>query len=278
MVEAYDIGGTKIFAGVFDNDKLVFSIKEKTQKDFLAQIKHISANFRKNGYITSRISLSLPGPVENKILKGSFPLGIQDEIDFTEFEKQLGKPVVISNDLNSAVLSELKYGRGKISNNFCLVTLSTGIGVGVVYNGKLFDRNCELGHLVLEDDLKSSIYKKCNGHGGCWASLCSGKAIDNLISSSALSNDDFFNFSKNQGLLTNIRRWNARGFAAICNAFDSEAIIVMGSLGLSQFEKIVPTESEVNEFTLIKKKIVIERCWDSELVGVVGAYEFAKGK
>jgi glucokinase len=92
-------------------------------------------------------------------------------------ESALGKPVFLINDAHAAAVGELHFGAGKGCRHFVYVTVSTGIGGGLVLNGRIYE-GCgglagELGHMVIDDQ---GPMCKC-GNRGCWEMLASGKAL-----------------------------------------------------------------------------------------------------
>ncbi|MDE6597210.1 MAG: ROK family protein [Clostridia bacterium] len=92
-------------------------------------------------------------------------------------EEKVGLKVSITNDANAAALGEAKFGAGKNYKNSVLVTLGTGVGGGVVIDGKLFEGNrsagAEIGHMVIERG-----GDKCTcGRRGCFEAYSSATAL-----------------------------------------------------------------------------------------------------
>lgn len=92
-------------------------------------------------------------------------------------EKATNIPVKITNDANAATLGEVKFGAGKIYNNAIMLTLGTGVGGGIVINGKLYEGNegkgAELGHSVIVVD-----GEQCScGRKGCLEAYASATAL-----------------------------------------------------------------------------------------------------
>ncbi|UCB42268.1 MAG: ROK family protein [Dehalococcoidales bacterium] len=92
-------------------------------------------------------------------------------------EKELGKKVFLMNDANAAAIGELYLGTARGARNFIYVTLSTGIGAGVVINDKIYAGSAGLasepGHMVISDEGPVCY---C-GSKGCWEPLASGTAL-----------------------------------------------------------------------------------------------------
>lgn len=95
----------------------------------------------------------------------------------SEIEKRTGLKVKLTNDANAAALGEAKFGSGKKYKNSILVTLGTGVGGGIVIDGKLFEggksAGTEIGHTVIVEN-----GKKCTcGRRGCFEAYASATAL-----------------------------------------------------------------------------------------------------
>jgi len=92
-------------------------------------------------------------------------------------EEELGKQAFLINDANAAAVGELYFGAGRGARNFIYITVSTGIGGGIIIDGKIYAGSTgtagEVGHMVIDDD-----GPLCNcGNRGCWETLASGTAL-----------------------------------------------------------------------------------------------------
>jgi len=92
-------------------------------------------------------------------------------------QEKLGKKTFVINDANAAALGELYFGAARGARNFIYITLSTGIGGGIVIDGKIYTGAIgaagEVGHMTIDDN--GPI---CNcGNRGCWETLASGTAL-----------------------------------------------------------------------------------------------------
>lgn len=93
----------------------------------------------------------------------------------------LGVPAVITNDANAAAVGEMRFGSGQGMKNFVLITLGTGLGSGIVVDGKLVHGRHglagEMGHIVVRPD-----GRKCNcGNQGCLETYASATGIKRTV-------------------------------------------------------------------------------------------------
>lgn len=88
-----------------------------------------------------------------------------------------GLPVILENDASAAALGERWLGAGRQYGNFVLLTLGTGIGGGIIHNGRLLNVSAEVGHMSIEQG-----GAKCPcGNYGCLESYASARAITSAI-------------------------------------------------------------------------------------------------
>jgi glucokinase len=92
-------------------------------------------------------------------------------------QERLGKKTFLTNDANAAALGEFYFGAARGVRNFIYITISTGIGGGIVIDGKIYTGAIgiagEVGHMTIDDN--GPI---CNcGNRGCWETLASGTAL-----------------------------------------------------------------------------------------------------
>ena len=102
------------------------------------------------------------------------------------FEHALGLPVRVENDANATALAEWKFGAGRGTNNMIFMTLGTGIGAGLILDGRLYrgtnDLAGEVGHQTI---LMNGPVCKC-GKRGCLEALASGPAMARLARESMM--------------------------------------------------------------------------------------------
>jgi glucokinase len=188
MIGALDIGGTKIAAGMVDEDGHILAHTacptepDRELEDALNRmIEMLHQTAREAGGSLAGIGIGCTGPVFPElgtIGKVEFMPGWEGANLVQMLSHRMGVSVAIENDADAAALGEWSWGAGRGTQTFLLVTVGTGIGAGLVLNGKLFrgvsSAHPEIGHHVIDP---SGPLCFCGAHG-CWESLSSGPALE----------------------------------------------------------------------------------------------------
>jgi glucokinase len=102
-----------------------------------------------------------------------------------DLEREFGVSVAVENDADAAALGEAAWGAGRDASSLLYVTVSTGIGVGIILDGRLYRgagrAHPEIGHQVI-DSRGPACYCQANG---CWESLASGPAMEAWMGANA---------------------------------------------------------------------------------------------
>src|SRR5690554_3157857 len=163
-----DIGGTNTKVGFFTDDgKLIHSLNFPTQKesptDFFAYVHQRCLSFLEENKISldQLLGVGVGAPMANSYtgqIGYAHNLGWRDVPLRDEFKKLFNCPVFIDNDANLAALGESYFGIGKNSHSFILITLGTGVGTGVILNGKVLQGFKGLagegGHIIIDSPQK----------------------------------------------------------------------------------------------------------------------------
>lgn len=283
-MQVFDLGGTWIRAANISNEgKFGSIIKEPTEEDFIGQIKKISGQLTLSTEERNHLDyivVATPGPVRDGMLLSAPPLGLKNSLDLKKELASLvtGKSteIIVENDLNAAVLAELHEGYGKQWNNFYLLTLSTGIGAGIVLNGKSV-KGGEFGHSPI-NPLEYPDQRCSCGRTNCWSAYASGKGIESLIKKIYPKYETIEEvckaYKKEEAARTIINianNANAQGLAMMINALEVEGIVIMGSLGLHQYNLLIPSNIEIEEYAINSiPEIVKTKLGDT--IGLLGAY------
>ena len=194
MIGAIDIGGTKIAVAAVTEDGTILHRAEcptDPHLGFPAAISRILAMLR--SAVTAcgplqGIGIACPGPL-NPVTGvigdvGTLP-GWQGCNLKQPLEQEFGISVAVENDADAAALAEYAFGSGRLTSSFIYITVSTGIGGGIILGGQLYRgvaaSHPELGHQIL-DPSGPLCYCKARG---CWESLASGPAISDWFHAQA---------------------------------------------------------------------------------------------
>jgi glucokinase len=187
MIGAVDIGGTKIAVGMVDESgRLLARLEQPTAPERgpaegLALIgEMLQRTAGKAGERLEGIGIGCTGPVDpmtgildpNEFLPGWEGMRITEEL-----ARSFGVSTAMENDADAAALGEAAWGAGKGAKRFIYVTVSTGIGGGMVFDGHLYrgvdGSHPEIGHHVIDPSGPRCF---CGAYG-CWESLASGPAL-----------------------------------------------------------------------------------------------------
>ena len=194
MLLGFDIGGTKcaVILGTTDeNENLQIIQKEvlPTNKPVYTMIESLFSAAElmlQRQHITSNtlqgIGISCGGPLNSKrgVILSPPNLPGWDNIPIVQLTKErFGKNVMLQNDANACAVAEWKYGAGKGYNNIIFLTFGTGMGAGLVLDGRLYsgttDLAGEVGHLRLAETGPVGF-----GKMGSFEGFCSGGGIAQL--------------------------------------------------------------------------------------------------
>lgn len=150
----FDIGGTKC-AVIYGDDKgEIFYREEIPTSSPYETIEKLFTLAQKSGYKAERAGVSCGGPLDEKtgVIKSPPNLKGWDNIPITDMiEKRFKIPANLRNDANACALAEWRLGAGKGSKNMIFLTFGTGLGAGLILNGKLYSGTNgnagEVGHI-----------------------------------------------------------------------------------------------------------------------------------
>jgi glucokinase len=187
-VAGIDIGGTKIALAIADSEGRIIEgtrFPARTGErgphaiieEALAEIERM---LKKTGACLEAVGVGCAGPLDRKrgLILSPPNLPGWDEVPIIQLvEERLGVPVLLDNDANAAALGEHRYGAGRGYRHLIYITISTGIGGGVIVRGELvhgvYDGAGEVGHMIVLPDGPAC---GCGGRG-CLEALCSGTGI-----------------------------------------------------------------------------------------------------
>lgn len=184
-----DLGGTNIVAGVVDeNYKIIGQASVKTNtprgaEEIADDMAKITFEAIKNAGIkfeeVESFGIGTPGAVDPDAGVITYANNLQFyNVPIADMMKErVGKDFYIENDANAAAYGEYIAGAGKGTKNFIAITLGTGVGGGIIIDGKIYSGSNhaggELGHTVIAMD---GEYCTC-GRNGCWEAYASATAL-----------------------------------------------------------------------------------------------------
>ena len=183
-----DLGGTNIAVGLVDLDskRILDKLSIKTRaprpcREISSDIADLCVKLCERNSIKmhqlSWIGIATPGVVKDGVVMSAVNLGWDNE-PFGQYVRELtARPTFIANDANAAAYAEAQWGCGVGEMSLIAVTLGTGVGGGIVIDGKIWEGingfAAEIGHMVVEADGRSCA---C-GQRGCLESYCSASAL-----------------------------------------------------------------------------------------------------
>lgn len=255
-----DLGGTKILTGLVHETGVIeqtVELKTGAVEGPEAVIKRIiqSVEQVKKMVKSSQISgigIGAPGPLNPRTGMVLSPPNLPgwDRIPLRQrIQEHFDLPSFLENDANAAALAEYRYGAGKGSKNMVYVTVSTGIGGGLILDGKLYQGSDgfagELGHIVVD-----SHGPECScGNRGCLEALASGTAIaqrakevfGNPYNTKEVAKMAMAGNAAAASILDEAFQYLGVGLTNIVNIFNPEKIVIGGGvaqIGEVMFKKI----------------------------------------
>lgn len=189
-----DIGGTKIAVCLANEKGEILGSERfpstKTCEEAVDRIASLANDLLEMKEMTMAdvacCGISAPGPLDTAegLLLRSPNLGWADRSPIAFYlEEKLGVPAILENDANAGALAEWFFGHGNGKSNMIYMTMSTGVGAGVICEGKLLhgvNGNAgEVGHICL--DING---RRCNcGLRGCLEAYTGGQAVQHFMQS-----------------------------------------------------------------------------------------------
>jgi len=308
LIFAADLGGTHLRAATVDrHGKIQFRFKQNTPqaKDANAIVDAIVAAVRESqqqsGSVNhiSAVSLVVPGTVNvagGAVVKAP-NLPCLDGFHLADaLTEQLGVPAFVENDANAAAVGEVWQGAAVGCNTIICVTLGTGVGGGIILDGKLWrgvdGAAAEIGHMCV--DPFGGVACTC-GSRGCLEVFASATAIVRMTRESSPRYPDSILQGKNdrtaemifeageQGddlALEIFRRMGVYlgiGLANLINILNPEMIVIGGGVvnGWNLFEKHMRQQVEERAFPLLAARVKIVRAKCGDDAGSLGAARLA---
>lgn len=311
MYIGIDLGGTNIAAGIVTDDAKIIckdSIPTNAKRPFdeiVADMAKLAKKIMENANLSvsdiDAVGIGCPGSIVNETgeVAHSNNIVVDHYMLADKFREYIDVPVNVENDANAAAVGEY-YANGKNSKCFVFITLGTGVGGGVVIDGKLFrgfnGTGAELGHSTL-------IYngEDCTcGKKGCWEAYASvtalikqtkhamelhpeskmcelakkeGKVSGRTAFEAAKSGDKF-----GQEVVDQYISYVAEGIVSMVNCFQPEYLVIGGGISKEGDYLLNPINEYLNKYDynkyLPKTKLSIATLFND--AGIIGAALAAK--
>lgn len=308
-----DLGGTNIKCGIVDEEGRIIiqeSVPTHSEKGFFYVTETMTDLViklaRETKIDVKAVGVGSPGMIDGErgVVVYSNNLAWQKISLAAELKNRLRIPIRITNDANAAAYGEYACGEGKQYDSIVLLTLGTGVGSGIVLNGKLFEGSegagSELGHAVIR-----ACGEKCAcGRRGCLEQYVSATALirqtrramekDKTSALWQLCGGNSANINgktafdgKRAGdktalkVVGNYIRYLAEGIANIANVIRPQAVLLGGGISAEGAYLTEPLQKRVNKLMLGHGRYAPVKILAATLgndAGLVGAAMLAKEK
>lgn len=311
MYIGIDLGGTNIAVGLVNENFEIIkkastpTLKERDYKEIVADMANLVKKITEDAGLTlddiEAVGIGCPGTVDNSrgVVLYSNNIVMQNVPLAEEFKKHIDVPVALENDASAAAYGEFITMDKKV-DTFLFVTLGTGVGGGIIINGKIYSgfnfSAGEIGHTTIVVD-----GKQCTcGKKGCWEQYASVTALvaqtkkmmkehpesimhDWVKEKGRISGRTAFECAKcgdkaaievkNQYI-----RYVAEGISNMVNIFQPEMLVIGGGISKEGNELLAPIKKFVYEYDynkeMPKTQIKIARLFND--AGIIGAAMAAK--
>lgn len=293
-----DIGGSKLLAGIIDNDGNILSKKKllletPITEDYLrVNIENLIEDLLNNSNENIEcIGATVPGlaDIEKGILVYAPYSGIRNFKIGNILKKKLRIPVFIENDANACAYAEMMYGVCKEVDNFIWVTISNGVGGALVINGEIYEGEFggagEIGHI----NVVNNGYMCGCGNKGCLEAYAAGPAIvrrykkktqddssgitAEMIAESARKGDEVA-----QDIYKKTGYYLGKAISYAVNLLNPAKVILGGGISMSIDLFLPELKRVINKMVLGEsvKNLIIEKTGLSYEAALMGAATIAK--
>ena len=311
-----DFGGTKIACGIVDikTGRLIGTTKKKTrllgdEKDVFERLKSAIDELLAETNIDLKeiegIGIGSAGMIDRQkgVLILAPNLGVS-QVPITEpLSKHYSLPCRLANDLEVSTLGELEFGAGRQCNSFVCIFVGTGIGSGIICDGKPYlgftGTAGEIGHTIVVPD-----GRKCGcGAAGCLETYASRTAVakdilaglekgfhssisdkidlsKGIIRSKALASAVQAGDELVVGAVTKAAQYMGIGLASLVNFYNPQCIILGGGLieAVSLYYDIAVKETRLRALSVPGRKLDIVKAELGDFAGIIGAAMLMKAK
>ena len=182
MIGGIELGGTKCIAAVAESPDNILIKKVISTKDPKSTFSEIISFFK--DYEIESLGIGSFGPIVLDSKSKDYGILVAESkegwngVNVVNSLSNISSNIILDTDVNAAAYGEYNYGSGQKCKTLVYVTIGTGIGAGILLNGKSHIGNfhLEIGHMLIPNPDNSKGV--CRIHGNCWEGLASGPAIE----------------------------------------------------------------------------------------------------
>jgi glucokinase len=279
-----DVGGTKILAGVIDEDGRIEHRRERetsvdSQDALIDELGGAVEELLDDSI--AAIGFGLPSRLESKTgyVYGSVNIPLEEVALRDILAERLRRPIALENDGNAAALAEFRAGAGRDADTMVMLTLGTGVGGGVVIDKELLRDGGELGHVVIEFE-GLPCQGTCTGRGHLEA-YASGKAATKAaqevfgpaVDAHRLVRLAAEGDSEAVGILDGIGRRLGAAIGSFVNVFRPDLVVIGGGFAAAGDFLLKPADEVMRREALPpgRDHVKIVRAELGTAAGVIGA-------
>jgi glucokinase len=255
-----DLGGTKILAGVVGRDGSIVrrherSTPQDSQERVIAELEAAVVALLDDGI--GAIGFGVPSPIDQRrgVVVQCVNVPLVDAPLRDLMRERFDLPIGIENDANAAAIGEWRAGAGRGVDDLVMLTLGTGLGGGVISDGRPFrganGAGVELGHVVIVHDGRP-CQGACTGRGhleayvtGLAAGIAAREAFGPAADAHRLVRLANEGDPTARNVLAGIGRYLGSGMGSFVNIFGPELLVIGGGFGVAAREHLLPSAIEV---------------------------------
>ncbi len=277
---ALDVGGTKIYSAIInENGEIISEVEKHSTPKTFDEIENVFRKIiKKHEDNVDVVAFSTCGAVNNQNdgIVGSTG-NIAKEYPSMQFKSLSNKPIFVENDANCAAWAEHKIGASKGYADSVMLTLGTGVGGGIIVNNKLLKgKNGAAGEMHFK--MYSDKRRKCScGSWDCFEIYASGNGLRltaaEMSGNPSITTYDVINGVNNGEtmMIDILNRWQediSNGIIGLANIFDPDCFVLSGSM--ADFVDTERIETSVNN-EIVTTPTKIFKATTGNYSGMIGA-------
>ena len=284
-----DLGGTKILAALVTRSGEIVRRHERptpqdAQESVVRELEAAVAELLSDDVVG--VAFGVPSPIDlvDGVVVECVNLPLRDFALRDHMSARFGLPVGLDNDANVAAIGEWQAGAGRDVSDLVMLTLGTGLGGGVISNGRPFrgyrGAGVELGHVVIVHEGRH-CQGACRGHGhlepyvtGLAATAAAQEAFGPSADAHRLVRLAHEGDETARGILAEIGAYLGSAMGSFANIFAPQLIVIGGGFGVAGWQYLIPSAEEILRREALRPMRDVVRVVPAELgtaAGSIGA-------